>query len=69
MAKKSTKPEVDSQMGHEPLADPCIQQRWARFQKQYPGLDLSTLSFSTYGPYWHNLHLVIVNDARWMEIT
>ena len=45
-----------------------VQRRLARFQRSYPDVDLSKPSFSSHGEYWYNLHVVLVNDERWMEI-
>ena len=59
---------VSSQLGHHQMADARVQQRLARFQKKYPNVDLSKRSFSSHGEFWHNLHLVIVNEGRWAEI-
>jgi REP element-mobilizing transposase RayT len=59
---------VANQLTHHPMADAAVQQRLAKFQKTYPGVDLSQPCFSAHGMYWHNLHVVIVNEERWMEI-
>jgi REP element-mobilizing transposase RayT len=58
---------VASQLGHHRMAEPQLQERLARFQKIYPDVDLSQPSFSSHGEYWHNLHLVIVNEDRFAE--
>ena len=57
-----------NQLGHHRMADPEVQQRLQRFQKTYPGVDLSKPSFTSHGQYWYNLDVAIVNDARWTEI-
>jgi len=59
---------VANQLSHHRMADPGVQQRLARFQRSYPNVDLRKPTFSSHGKYWYNLHLVIVNDERWMEI-
>lgn len=59
---------VASQLGHHRMADPNVQRRLAKFQRSYPHVDLKEPAFSSHGKYWYNLHLVIVNDQRWMEI-
>lgn len=59
---------VADQLGHHQMCDSEVQQRLARFQKSYPDVDLSRPSFSSHGEYWYNLHVVFVNDERWMEI-
>ena len=59
---------VANQLGHHRLADPRVQQRLARFQRSYPNVDLKKPAFTSHGEYWYNLHIVIVNQERWMEI-
>lgn len=59
---------VTSQLDHHPMVDPRVQQRLTRFQQSYPEVDLKQPQFSAHGKYWYNLHLVLVNDERWMEI-
>ena len=58
---------VASQLKHHRMADRRVQQRLARFQRGYPGVDLSKSWFSSHGEYWYNLHVVIVNEERWIE--
>jgi REP element-mobilizing transposase RayT len=58
---------VATQLGHHRMADPRVQQRLARFQKRPPNVDLRKPCFTAHGTYWYNLHVVIVNDERWME--
>jgi REP element-mobilizing transposase RayT len=59
---------VANQLGHHRMADPEVQQRLARFQRFYPDIDLKQQVFSSHGKYWYNLHIVMVNAERWMEI-
>jgi len=59
---------VGNQLGHHRMADPRVEQRLLRFQKSFPNVDLKKPAFTSHGKYWHNLHVVIVNDHRWMEI-
>jgi REP element-mobilizing transposase RayT len=59
---------VASQLGHHRMADPHVQQGLERFQKSYPGADLSKPCFSSHGQYWYNLHVAIVNEERSTEI-
>jgi len=59
---------VASHLGHHRMADPRVQQRLAEFQRCFPRVDLSKPAFSAHGEYWYNLHLVIVNAERWIEI-
>ncbi len=65
--RKAVEDYVSTQLGHHRMADPKVQKQLARYQKTFPLIDLSALSFSSHGEYWHNLHLVIVNEVRWME--
>jgi REP element-mobilizing transposase RayT len=59
---------VAGQLGHHRMADPRVEARLARFQKCFPQIDLASPLFSSHGEYWYNLHLVILNEERWMEI-
>ena len=59
---------VAKQMDRHRMADPRVQDLLLQYQKTYPGVDLSQPVCSAHGQYWHNLHLVLVNDHRWMEI-
>ena len=59
---------VAKQMDRHPMADPRVQDLFLHYQKTYPGVDLSQPVSSSHGQYWYNLHLVLVNDHRWMEI-
>jgi REP element-mobilizing transposase RayT len=59
---------VANQLGHHRMVDSRVQQQLARFQKVNSDVDLRKPSFAAHGEYWHNLHVVIVNEARWMEI-
>ena len=58
---------VASQLGHHQMADPRVQEMLQQFQLAYPEVDLSQPSRTAHGWYWYNLHLVFVNDGRWME--
>ena len=58
---------VASQLGHHQMADPRVQEMLQQFQLAYPEVDLSQPSRTAHGLYWYNLHLVFVNDGRWME--
>lgn len=59
---------VANQLGHHLMADSRVQDRLARYQKVYEAVDLSKPKFSAHGKYWYNLHVVIVNESRWMEV-
>jgi REP element-mobilizing transposase RayT len=56
------------QLEHHPLADPRAHELLARFQIHHPEVDLAQSQQTTHARYWHNLHLVFVNDGRWREI-
>ncbi len=59
---------VAKQMDRHPMADPRVQDLFLHYQKTYPGVDLSQPVCIAHGQYWYNLHLVLVNDHRWMEV-
>ena len=59
---------VANQLRHHVMADSGVQDRLARYQKVYEAVDLSKPQLSAHGKFWHNLHVVIVNESRWMEI-
>jgi len=59
---------VARQSDRHPMADPRVQELLTRYQKFFPDVDLSRPVFSAHGEYWYAMHLVLVNDARWMEI-
>ena len=59
---------VEDQLGHHKMADPAVQQRLKRYQQSFPGVDLGCRVRGAHGEYWYNLHLVFVNEGRWMEI-
>ncbi len=59
---------VARQLGHHRMADDSIQERLARFQLEYPEVDLCEALFSSHGRYFYNLHLVLVHDGRWCEV-
>ena len=59
---------VAKQTAHHPMADPRVQELLVQYQKSFPEVDLSLPVFSAHGEYWYVLHLVVVNDGRWMEI-
>ncbi len=39
-----------------------------KYQRAFSDVDLSQAISSAHGRYWYNLHLVLVNAERWMEI-
>ena len=66
--RRSVEDYVATQLEHHRMADASVQKRLARSQERYSDVDLGKPSFSSHAEYWYNLHLVIVNDERWMEI-
>ncbi|MCX5671428.1 MAG: hypothetical protein NTU94_08945 [Planctomycetota bacterium] len=59
---------ISGQVEHHPMADERVQERLSSYQREFPGTDLSIPRRSAHGQYWYNLHLVLVNEGRWMEI-
>jgi REP element-mobilizing transposase RayT len=59
---------VANQLGHHRMADDRVEQRLARFQLQFPEVDLSQAQFGSHGRYLYNLHLVLVHDGRWHDV-
>ncbi len=59
---------VANQLGHHTMADAAVQERFTRYQRTYADIDLSQPCFSSHGEFWNNLHLVLVNQARWAEV-
>ena len=57
-----------SQLAHHPMADSRVTERLARFQIHDPCVDLSKPRRTSHAQYWYNLHIVLVNDQRYMEI-
>jgi len=59
---------IEHQLGHHRMADPRVQRRLAKYQHEYPDVDLSEPSCSAHGRYWYNLHLALVTDHRYIEL-
>jgi REP element-mobilizing transposase RayT len=59
---------VADQLGHHRMADARIQARFSRYQIERPAMDLSQPQRTSHGMYWHNLHVVLVHQERWMEV-
>ena len=59
---------LEAQLGHHPMADERVQRRLARYQIVQRQVDLAAPRHTSHARYWHNLHVVMVNDGRWMEI-
>ena len=65
---KATNEYIADQLGHHRMADSRVQSRLEQYQKSYPRVALGQERFSSHGVFWYNLHVVLVNDRRWMEI-
>lgn len=50
------------------MADANVRERLKQYQIYCPDVDLSEPQTSSHGRYWYNLHIVLVNDGRFMEI-
>jgi len=59
---------VSTQLGHHKMADRNVQERLAQYQIKNLDVDLSQPVRSSHGLYVYNLHLVLVNSGRWVEI-
>jgi REP element-mobilizing transposase RayT len=57
-----------TQLSHHPMADPRVQERLQQYQIFRPEVDLSQPQRTSHAEYWYNLHIVVVNDERYMEI-
>jgi len=57
-----------SQLGHHPMADPAVQERFEKYQIYHPEVDLHNLRQTQHAVYSYNLHLVFVAEERWREI-
>ena len=58
---------VRTQLQHHRMADPRTQESLRRLQVSCAQVDLSAKRLSAHGEFIHNLHLVFVHDARWLE--
>lgn len=59
---------VSDQLGHHRMADPRIEHRLARYQLEFPEVDLARPVFSEHGRYVVNLHVVLVHAERWRDV-
>ncbi len=50
------------------MADPRVQERLKEHQIVCPEVDLSVPNQTSHTRYWHNLHLVMARDWRYMKI-
>lgn len=63
--RKVVEQYVSDQLGHHRMADPRVEAQLARYQLEFPDVDLSRPVFSDHGRYLYNLHLVLVHAERW----
>ena len=59
---------VSSQLDHHRMADARVQKRLERYQLLNDDVVLAAPGVGSHSRYWYNLHVVLVNDGRWMEI-
>ena len=57
-----------TQLGHHRMADARVQDRLRRYQIHQRDVDLSQPRRTSHAEYWYNLHIVLVNEGRHMEI-
>jgi len=58
---------VIRQIPHHRFVDPRFEAFLSRFQIQKAETDLSLPQKTAHSRYWYNLHIVLVNKARWRE--
>jgi REP element-mobilizing transposase RayT len=68
VTREETEHYVADQLGHHQMADPRVQRRLERFQIVRPEVDLTQPQRTSHGLFWYNLHVVLVHQAREMEI-
>ena len=59
---------VASQVEHHAMADPRICERLRNYQITDPQVDLSLVQCSSHGEFTYNLHLVLVNSEREIDV-
>jgi REP element-mobilizing transposase RayT len=59
---------VRDQLGHHPMADAEVQERLRKQHDVQASAGISEPRHTSRGLYWYGLHLVFVNEGRWMEI-
>lgn len=59
---------VAKQCNHHPMACERTTQIFRELRYENCGIDLSESTRSTHGEYWHNLHIVLVNENRWCDV-
>ena len=59
---------LGAQLDHHPMPDARVQERLKEYQIHCPEVDLSQPRRTSHALYWFNLHVVIVNNWRYIEI-
>jgi hypothetical protein len=59
---------AESQVERYPEVDPRLEQRLDDYSRSYPEVDLSQVRSTAHGRFWYNVHLVLANDGRMMEV-
>ena len=59
---------IAGQVAHHPMGDSAVQDRLDDYQIRNLDVDLSLPQRTAHAQYWHNLHIVLANDGRYMEI-
>ncbi len=59
---------LQGQLEHHPSADDRVTERLQGLQIHNADVDLSQPSPTSHAIYWHNLHVVLVNDRRYREV-
>jgi REP element-mobilizing transposase RayT len=60
---------VASQIEHHSIADLRIRERLQRYQINDPRVDLSSVQRSSHGEFTYNLHLVLLNSERDIDVS
>lgn len=58
-----------SQLEHHLNGQDRMRDRFRDLQLEMTGVDLSEMRASSHGQYWYNLHIVVVNQDRWRELS
>ena len=59
---------LETQLGHHPMADVRMARRLSKYQFHDDRVDLSLRRSTSHARYWYNLHVVLVNEDRYMEV-
>jgi len=59
---------LSGQLEHHPMADSTVQEQLKHYQFRNPDVDLSHPQTTSHAQYLYNLHIVLANDGRYMEI-